>query len=126
MWCDVTPSGSKVKGGGEVLQFTYGSNLGATGTKYGTFLGCGNWTFQADGLWHNIQQTIHLNDVGQSNGRIDVCYDGKLVVTQTNIIFRKTASLGLTGILFQTFFGGSGKTYATPIDTYADFADFAL
>jgi hypothetical protein len=93
---------------------------------FGTFLGCGNWNFSPDGKWHHLQQTIRLNDIGKSNGRIDICYDGKLVVSQENITFRTTSNLKTNGILFQTFFGGGDKSYATPIDTYADFADFAL
>lgn len=127
MWCDYNPqTRQKFTGGGEVLLFSVGSNKGTFGTVYGTFLGCGVWKFLADGNWHNIQQTIHLNDIGKANGRLDVCIDGIPVFTQKNITFRTVSSLQTNGILFQTFFGGSGKEYATPIKTYADFADFAL
>lgn len=127
MWGDWASSTNlKYIGAGQLLQFTLGSNLEPFGTRNGTFLGCGNWIFVPDGKWHNLQQTIHLNDVGKANGRIDVCYDGIPVMTEKNISFRNTAQLQTNGILFQTFFGGTGKDYSTPIDTYTDFSDFAL
>lgn len=127
MWCDwIEPTNKKVTAGGQVLLFTYGSNKGLYGHDYGTALGCNNWSFSPDGKWHNLQQTVHLNDPGIANGRLDVCYDGNLVLTQTNITFRKVPTLKINGILFQTFFGGSGAKYATPINTYVDFAGFSL
>ena len=127
MWCNyVHPTQKKVRAAGEVLLFTKGSNKGLYGNDYGTEVGCNNWHFSADGQWHNLQQTVYLNDPGVANGRIDVCYDGNLVLTQTNITFRTVPTLNINGIIFQTFFGGSGVDYATPINTYVDFADFAL
>ena len=127
MWCDyVEASKEKVQGGGGVLLFTYGSTKGTYGNPYGTNLGCNNWAFAPDRKWHNIQQTVHLNTVGKADGRIDVCYDGNLVLTQEGITFRTVNSLATNGILFQSFFGGSDASYATPVNTYADFADFAL
>jgi hypothetical protein len=126
-WCDYVESTKQsVSGGGQVLQFTYGSNNGTYGHDYGTNLGCNIWKFVADGKWHNVQQTVHLNDVGKTNGRIDVCVDGLPVFSQSGITFRTVNTLQTNGILFQTFFGGSGAAYATPIATHADFADFAL
>jgi hypothetical protein len=127
MWCDyVESTRKKVRAGGELLLFTPGSNKGLYGHSYGTHVGCNNWHFSADGQWHNLQQTIHLNDPGVANGRIDVCYDGNLVLTETNVTFRTVDKLNIDGILFQSFFGGSGADYATPTSTYIDFADFAL
>jgi hypothetical protein len=126
-WCDyVESTNQSVSGGGQVLQFTYGSNTGTYGHDYGTNLGCNIWKFVADGKWHNVQQTVHLNDVGKTNGRIDVCVDGLPVFSQSGITFRTISTLQTNGILFQTFFGGSGAAYATPIATHADFADFSL
>lgn len=127
MWCDYSQETKrKLIAGGEIVQFTALSNQGLYGTDKGKFIGCGTWSFAPDGKWHNIQQTIHLNDLGKANGQVDVCYDGKLVYTAKNITFRTVSTLGINGVLFQTFFGGSGKEYATPISTYADFAGFEV
>ena len=127
MWCDYIESRKKkVRAGGEVLLFTYGSDQGTYGHPYGTHIGCSNWTFANDNQWHNLQQTIHLNTPGVANGRLEVCYDGQLVLTQNNIIFRTTPDLKINGIIFQTFFGGSGPEYSAPVDTYIDFANFSI
>ena len=127
MWCDYVESTQrKIRGGGQLLLFTKGSDKGLYGHDYGKNLGCGNWRFSADGKWHNLQQTVYLNDPGVANGRLYVCYDGNLVLTEKNIMFRTTPELSINGILFQSFFGGSGAEYATPKSTYVDFADFAL
>ena len=127
MWCDYNSrTKEKVRAGGEILMFTFGSNKGTYGTAYGTHLGCNNWKFASDGKWHNIQQTIHLNTPGKADGRIDSCYDGQLVLVQENITFRTTPTLKTNGIIFQSFFGGSGPDYATPKNTHIDFADFSL
>ena len=127
MWCDYArETGTKLVAGGEIAQFTYQSDKGLYSSSKGKFIGCGTWKFVPDGKWHNIQQTIRLNDPGIANGRIDVCYDNKLVYTVKNVMFRTVDSLKINGIIFQSFFGGSGSEYATPTSTYADFADFAI
>jgi hypothetical protein len=127
MWCDyIEPAKQKVRGGGEVLLFAYNANKGKYGHKYGTHVGCNQWSFSADGKWHKLQQTITLNTPGIANGRIDICYDGKLVLSEKKVTFRTVPSLKINGIIFQTFFGGSGAKYAAPINTYIDFAEFKL
>ena len=39
---------------------------------------------------------------------------------------RTVATLKIDGVLFQTFFGGGDTNWATPTDTYADFAAFSV
>jgi hypothetical protein len=127
MWCDyVESTKKKVRGAGEVLLFSYDSKDGTYGHDYGTNLGCNQWSFAADGKWHKMQQTITLNTPGSANGHMEVCYDGKVVLKKTGITFRTISSLKINGIIFQTFFGGSGAKYATPVDTHIDFAEFKL
>lgn len=127
MWCDyISSAHQNVIGGGQMLQFTVYSDQGLDGTNYGTTLGCNSWRFPTDGQWHNVQQTIHLNDIGQANGRVDICFDGVPVFSQEGITFRTVDTLQTNGVIFQSFFGGKGGKYATPVNTYADFADFAL
>jgi hypothetical protein len=96
-----------------------------TSTTHGTSLGRGDWTF-TPGPWHQIEQAVDLNVPGQSNGRIRVWFDGKLVLDQTGLVFRTTDSLKIEGLFFSTFFGGGDPSWATPVSTYVDFADFAL
>jgi hypothetical protein len=96
-----------------------------TSQSHGTSLGRGNWTF-TPGPWHEIEQAVDLNVPGQSNGRIRVWFDSKLVLDQTGLVFRTTDSLKIEGLFFSTFFGGGDPSWATPVNTYVDFADFAL
>lgn len=92
----------------------------------GTELGKGNWLFKGDSQWHTVQQKCVLNDVGASNGLIQVWYDGVLVLNTNNLYFRSTNLLQIDGVIFQTFFGGGDTSWATPVTTYADFANFSV
>jgi hypothetical protein len=106
-------------GRGEVYAYLPTSNT--TGTSFGR----GNWTF-TPGPWHEIEQAVDLNVPGQADGRIRVWFDGNLVLDQTGLLFRTTDALKLEGLFFSTFFGGSDSSWATPVSTYTDFADFTL
>src|ERR1700730_4471493 len=108
----------RANGAGEVLLSD------ATTTGYGTDLGRGNWTFLADGHWHTLSQTIHLNTPGQADGTIDVVYNGVQVGHFTGITFRTDASTRIDSLMFTTFFGGHDSTWAPTADMSIDFASF--
>ena len=94
-----------------------------TSTNYGTSLGRGDWQF-VPGVWHHLEQEVYLNDVGQNNGAIEVSLDGVQVANFSGLNFRSVDSLNIDGVLFSTFFGGSDSSWATPNNTYVDFANF--
>ena len=96
-----------------------------TSKDSGTSIGRGNWRFQP-GIWHHLEQEIMLNSPGKANGSIKVWLDGVEVVDAEGITFRNIESLKINGIFFSTFFGGSDLSWATPKDTYIDFADFSV
>jgi hypothetical protein len=96
-----------------------------TSDVYGTEIGRGRWRFQP-GEWHCLEQKVVLNTPGQDDGRIVVWVDGKMLIDERSIRFRTTDSLRIRGIFFSTFFGGNDPAWATPGDTYADFAAFVL
>jgi hypothetical protein len=106
-------------GAGEVYAYL------PTSQSHGTSFGRGNWKFST-GKWHQIEQQVTLNSVGSPNGEIKVLFDGKQVLDQQGILFRTTDALKIDGVLFSTFFGGGDATWATPVDTYVDFADFSI
>lgn len=106
-------------GAGEVYAYLPTSQL------HGTSLGRGNWKFST-GTWHQIQQEVVLNDVGRRNGSIKVWFDGRQVLDQEGLLFRTTNTLKIDGVLFSTFFGGGDPSWATPVDTYIDFANFTV
>jgi hypothetical protein len=107
-------------GSGEVLLSD------ATTTGYGTDLGLGAWTFQADGKWHTLSQHIHLNTPGQADGNIDVRYDGTQVAHLTGITFRTDAATLIDSLMFCTFYGGHDSSWAPTVDEHIDFASFHL
>jgi hypothetical protein len=107
-------------GAGEVLLSD------ATTTGYGTDLGRGSWTFLADGRWHTLSQTIHLNTPGLADGTIDVSYNGLQVGHFTGITFRTDANTHIDSLMFCTFYGGHDSTWAPTTDQHFDFAGFHL
>ncbi|MFY0991471.1 polysaccharide lyase [Halomonas sp. C05BenzN] len=91
----------------------------------GTSVGRGAWTFPS-GEWVTIEQEIVLNDHDQANGLARLWIDGQPVLEQRDIVYRTTPDLTIDGLMFSTFFGGTGEEWRTPRDQYADFADFRL
>jgi hypothetical protein len=57
---------------------------------------------------------------------IRVWFEGKLVVEARSLRFRDVPTLKIDGIFFDLFFGGSDPSWATPKDTYVEFADFSV
>jgi hypothetical protein len=110
----------RADGNGEVLLSA------ATTTGYGTDLGRGNWRFLADGHWHALSQTLHLNTPGTSDGTIDVTYNGVQVGHFTGITFRTDANTHIDSLMFSTFYGGHDSTWAPTTDQHFYFADFRI
>lgn len=96
-----------------------------TSVKSGTSIRRGSWRFQP-GRWYALEQEVALNTPGQRNGRIKVWVDGRLVLDEGNLVFRTVDTLKIEGVFFSTFFGGDDPTWATPKDTYVEFAKFAV
>jgi hypothetical protein len=99
--------------------------LPTTAGAGGTSLGRGSWSFVQD-RWYLVEQQAILNTPGASDGIIRVWVDGMPILEATGLEFRTVSSLKIEGIFFCTFFGGDDATWATPVDTTADFADFSL
>jgi len=48
------------------------------------------------------------------------------LLTSSGLEFRTVGRLGIEGVFFSTFFGGSDPSWATPRTQYAEFAAFAV
>lgn len=92
---------------------------------YGISYGRGSFQF-TPGKWYTLEQELKLNTPNKTDGRIKVWVNGKQVMDINNLKFRSVDSLKIQGIFFSTFFGGDDAYWATPNDTYADFANFAV
>lgn len=89
----------------------------------GASIGRGFWHFPV-GRWVQVEQEVVLNDPGQENGIVRIWIDDQPVLEQQNVVFRTTPDITIDGLMFSTFFGGTGEGWRTPRDQYVDFAAF--
>lgn len=75
--------------------------------------------------WYDITQRVKMNDHWTNNGVLQIWIDDELVLSQTDIRFRKTSSLGIDKFFFSTFFGG-GWSWRTSNYATAYFDNFAV
>ena len=108
-------------GAGEVLLSA------ATTTGFGADLGLGDWHFQADGGWHTLSEQVTMNTPGQPDGSIEVSYDGIRVAALTGLVLRAAGDTEeIDSLIFSTFFGGSGSSWAPTAAQHIDFRGFAV
>ncbi|WP_410499619.1 polysaccharide lyase [Chitinibacter sp. S2-10] len=91
---------------------------------------CGDYAglvrrFEA-GRWYTLTQQVVLNDIGQSNGQFRQWIDGELVLENTAMLLRNSASVSVSAIKMDTFFGGSSSDWAPLSEQYAYFDDFIV
>lgn len=94
-------------------------------SDYGASIGRGTWTFEP-GRWVEIQQEVILNDPEAADGIVRLWVDGRQVVEQRDIVYRTVERIGIDGLMFSTFFGGSSRKWASPKDQSVDFEGFEL
>lgn len=90
---------------------------------YGVSMGRGNWHFPR-GKWVSVELEAVLNSPDERNGIVRVWIAGEPVIERTGIAYRDTLALGVDGLMFSTFFGGTGKGWRTPRRQHVEFADF--
>jgi hypothetical protein len=92
-------------------------------------LGRSAFTFKA-GDWTDVGIHVQVNDLGQSNGFIQLFVNGDRVLSYPSITFRastvKADQLLVEDVMFSTFFGGHTELYASPQDTFTQFKDMSL
>ena len=109
----------RTEGEGEVYAYL------PTSERFGTSIDRGAWQFEP-GIWYKLDQEVILNTPDVADGEIRLWVNDTLVIEQTEIMFRTADSLQIDGIFFSTFFGGGDPSWATPQDTYVDFANFSV
>ncbi len=92
---------------------------------YGDSLGRGSFTL-ATGSWNTIRLTIRLNTGGAQNGGLDLTVNGRPAISYQKMDWRSTGAVKLTGIDFETFFGGADSSWATPREQSSYFRNFKL
>jgi len=84
----------------------------------GVSFGRGTFKF-VPGRWHNIKLSIVLNDVGQSNGFLELRVDGRVVTSYDQMVWRNNKNINIEAIDVASWFGGSDASWAPPRDTYS-------
>ena len=107
-------------GEGEVYAYVANKN-----SDYGASIGRGNWTFEP-GRWVEIQEEIILNEPGAADGIVRLWVDGRQVIEQRDLVYRTVDGVGIDGLMFSTFFGGSSPKWASPKDQSIAFDGFEL
>lgn len=92
-------------------------------SDYGTSFSRGVIRFNT-ARWTHLDIYIKLNTGSNTNGILQVWQDGSLMINQQHLQFRSSDQVGLSSMMFSTFFGGGSPDYATPIDTSAYFKNF--
>lgn len=109
----------RASGAGEVYAYLPGS------IEHGTSIGRGTWTFRP-GSWDCIEQQVMLNTPGAADGQLVVWANGCPVIRESGLVFRTTGRLRIDGLFFSTFFGGSDRSWSTPVDQHVEFSGFEI
>lgn len=108
------------KGQGELYEYIVNKDK-----DYGLSVGRGIFTFPR-GRWVSVEVETILNTPGRADGIARLWIDGRQVIEQDDIVYRTDDAVLPGGLMFSTFFGGSGKSWATPKDQHVDFSGFRL
>lgn len=77
------------------------------------------------GVWYRIVQRVKINNVGQSNGEVEVFINGERARLVTGLRF-VTNSDQVNTFYFATFHGGSDATWAPTVTCHAWFDDIII
>ncbi|KAF5324676.1 hypothetical protein D9611_004090 [Ephemerocybe angulata] len=92
---------------------------------YGASVGRGSFKF-ATGQWTVVAMRVKLNDVGQANGELQLWANGESKINVKGLVLRTSRNGRIRGMQWQTFFGGSSTSFATPKDQDVYFSDVSL
>ena len=108
-------------GGGELYVYipkTQDSSVTAIAIDdYPTGLSLGrNQFYFVKGEWQTIKIYMKMNDLGANNGILELSYNNEVKISLRKINLRET-DIPISGIMFQTFFGGSNTSWKSSVDT---------
>ncbi|MDA3797978.1 MAG: hypothetical protein PF692_02745 [Kiritimatiellae bacterium] len=106
---------------GELFQYVYYPDQAGI---YGDYMG---WEVLATpGVWHDMKVRIVMNSPGVSNGILEAWFDGFLVLSRNNIMYRKTDAFAIDTLVFNTFYGGGDSSWAPFKNEYIYFDNFRI
>jgi hypothetical protein len=78
------------------------------------------------GQWFKIEQEVVLNTPKQANGKLVVWIDGSMVGERSDVVFRTQASVAVTGVAAEVFYGGDDAATIVPKDATVRLSPFEL
>lgn len=115
---------------GYAEQYVYHSNQkGQYGDSF-LWSDSGNPVKLTPGQWHWIVTKVTMNQIVNgivySDGEIETWLDGKKVLHQENLTFRKNENVHINDMYLSTFHGGGTDSWSPNHDSYARFSDFII
>ncbi|KAI8888904.1 polysaccharide lyase family 14 protein [Backusella circina FSU 941] len=89
-------------------------------SDYGTSFSRGVIQFSTH-KWSRLEIYVRMNSRSDTNGILQVWQDGNLVIDVGNLKYRSSEDIGISSLMFSTFFGGGTPDYATHVDTASYF-----
>ncbi|KAG2183479.1 hypothetical protein INT43_006485 [Umbelopsis isabellina] len=86
---------------------------------YGISAGRGAFQFTS-GQWDTVGMFVKMNDIGSANGLFKIWVNKKLVIQFDKVVWR-TMDIGIDGIQFETFFGGSRPGFEAAEQSFSYF-----
>ena len=76
------------------------------------------------GKRYSIALRVEMNSVGKPDGKLMVWVNEEKLVERLDMEWRALEDIGVNGLLFNTFHGGSGESWAPSRDCHARFGNF--
>jgi hypothetical protein len=86
--------------------------------KYGDNVAWG--TSFKSGVWHRVKQCNVLNTIGRADGVLQTWFDGRLVLNQHHVVYRKDPKVHITHFDWSIFRGGDNDDWASDKTGYVD------
>jgi hypothetical protein len=77
------------------------------------------------GKTYTIALRVEMNSVGKRDGKLMVWVNDEKLVERLDMEWRALEDIGVNGLLFNTFHGGSGESWAPSRDCHARFGNFS-
>ena len=76
--------------------------------------------------WHALVQHVRLNTGSESNGLLEVWFDGSNAFSRSNLQFRLGTKGAIDSFAFSTFHGGNTDDWRCRTESFAFFDDFVI
>lgn len=78
------------------------------------------------GRWTHVEEEVVLNSPGVADGSLTAWIDGAAKISLTEVLYRRSESVSVAGLMADVFYGGRDPSWAAPRDTIVRFSPFTL